>query len=317
MARSGGTVIEQAEAVVDDDRQLLSFACTVRPEVTMESLIPAALRCPRADWEQHPSWATFMSAGGFNGWPLTAHRAFRRRSQEVIELVLHIQLLLPRLAGKHPPTMRLRMGTAAEHWKQWMSAMQGGHARFEERRLFKYIQARWGVDIGHLPQEHRELERCELAVAGAMAAAAELSTPEKMGDGGAEDLPGVAAMDYSIRALLKALLDLDACTIRHLGEEEELVIPLLLDMCSRPSETLRWQTQNALRGLCTCKKWFCPHRTRELGLITPGEAEVQIAALAAEDVRRPPAKQNEQQRAPGLAALDPEEHIGTGTGDDS
>jgi len=79
--------------------------------------------------------------------PLTAHRAIRRRSQEVIEaqLVLHIQLLLPRSAGKRPPTLRLRMGTASEHWRQWMSAMQGGHARFEERRLFKYLQARWSV----------------------------------------------------------------------------------------------------------------------------------------------------------------------------
>lgn len=51
-----------------------------------------------------------------------------------------------------------------------MSAMQGGHARFEERRLFKYLQARWSVDIGHLPEEHRELERREEAVATAMAA---------------------------------------------------------------------------------------------------------------------------------------------------
>lgn len=131
MASSGGACVELAEDIVEEDRQVLSFACPVRAEASMDALIPdAALRCPRTGWEQHAAWSTFLGAGGFNGWPLTAHRAFRRRSQEVIELVLHIQLLLPRSAGKRPPTLRLRMGTASEHWKQWMSAMQGGHARF-------------------------------------------------------------------------------------------------------------------------------------------------------------------------------------------
>jgi len=99
-----------------------------------------------------------------------------------------------------------------------------------------------------------------------------------LGAGGEEGLAGVAAMDGAIRELLAALLSLDACTVRHLGEEEELVVPLLLDMCSRPEEIQRWQDQNALHGLCACQKWFCPHRRKELELTTAEEMEEEIAA---------------------------------------
>lgn len=118
-----------------------------------------------------------------------------------------------------------------------------------------------------------------------MSPAAALSTPEKLGEGGTDGLSGVMAMDGGIRALLDALLALDACTVRHLAEEEELVVPLLLDMCSRPEEIQRWQDQNALRGLCTCKKWMCPHRRRALELTTSAEAKVEIdlAALTKDD----------------------------------
>jgi hypothetical protein len=68
MASNGGPCVERAEDVVEEDRQVLSFACPVRPEASMDALIPdASLRCPRQKWESHQSWHTFLGAGGFNG----------------------------------------------------------------------------------------------------------------------------------------------------------------------------------------------------------------------------------------------------------
>ena len=46
MASNGGPCVERAEDIVEEDRQVLSFACPVRPEASMDALIPdASLRC--------------------------------------------------------------------------------------------------------------------------------------------------------------------------------------------------------------------------------------------------------------------------------
>jgi hypothetical protein len=67
------------------------------------------------------------------------------------------------------------------------------------------------------------------------------------------------------------------------AEEEDVVIPLLLEWCRQPEDVLRWQQQNALRGLCSCRLWFCAHRRRELQLITApgrsGESEISLLGV--------------------------------------
>lgn len=182
MAADGGESIDRAQAVVDDQRDLLIYHHEVRRAARMEELLPLELRCSRGNWEAHSRWHSFLDAElGFSGWPLTAHRSFRQTSQEIVEMCLHVQLLLPRCSARRPPTLRLRMGTIEQHWRQWMAAMQGGHARFEERRLFKMLAAQWPrlQPIGHLSEEHRELEHCEHAVGEALQTAMTSATPEK------------------------------------------------------------------------------------------------------------------------------------------
>ena len=61
------------------------------------------------------------------------------------------------------------------------------------------------------------------------------------------------------------------------AEEEEVVIPCLLEWCRHTQVVSRWKAQNALRGLCPCPMWFCPHRRRELQLITAEQCDAEIA----------------------------------------
>jgi hypothetical protein len=180
-----------------------------------------------------------------------------------------------------PPAFEFQLTTINSHFQQWMSAMNGGHARHEERRVFKHIFARWGVALDHLPEAHRELEQREHDVETAMAMAStsfarEGQLPrevggvdkEPQGGGGGQEEGNslVVAAHEAVLALLDAFLELDATTVRHLAEEEELVVPLLLEWCKRTADIEKWREMNDLRGLCECPQWYCWHRQRELGL---------------------------------------------------
>jgi hypothetical protein len=280
-------LVSRVEGVLEEDRAVQSFDVQVRVDASMACTLPANLALPRSAWAHHPQWQNYQTREkGFTGFPLGAHTSFRTFSQEVIEMVAAIEEPLAHAVAKgsgQPPAFNFQLAAAETHWQRWMAAMNGGHARFEERRLFKYINARWAVSLDHLPEAHRGLEQREEDVVTAMAIAsrtahnsdAPLALKAGESQGGEGDGRQLVAAHEAVLTLLGALLELDTATITHLAEEEEVVVPLLLEWCKGAGDVQHWHAMNDLKGLCSCKSWFCEHRRLELGLPA-------ISALAAD-----------------------------------
>jgi len=97
----------------------------------------------------------------------------------------------------------------------WIGAMRS-HEAYEEHKLYPYLARRWNVSFEAALRGHHELHERDAAVRDAFA-----SAPER-------------AVDPSRAKLLGALKAHDATLNAHLRLEEDLVIPLLLEL--RPEE---------------------------------------------------------------------------------
>ena len=133
------------------------------------------LRLPRTVWAEHPRFPTQTLLLG-------SHRNFRATSR----------WLLSRAEEGAPRDAIL----ADFAW--WKGAMHG-HERYEEGKLYPYLQHRWGISCGDLMAGHEALADAELRVRAAA------------GD-----------------ALAEALGVHHAVLLDHLDAEERRVIPALL-----------------------------------------------------------------------------------------
>ena len=83
--------------------------------------------------------------------------------------------------------------------------MAGGHEHYEEHKLYPYLEARFSVDFSGLRAGHERLSEHRTLVREALAT---------------EDRD----------TILQALTEFDAVLGAHLDEEEDAVIPLLLEL---------------------------------------------------------------------------------------
>lgn len=150
-------------------------------------------RIPRAQWAQHPRYPAQVVL-------LDSHEAFRRRSAYLIESVDYVAPDTGTDARKRARWLRRLRGEL----DAWVASMKS-HERYEERTLYPFLARRWGADFAALEAGHRSLD----AVAG------EVARAFGAGDHGA------------VRA---ALLHHRDVLLVHLADEEELVIPMLLEL---------------------------------------------------------------------------------------
>lgn len=159
----------------------------------MNQTLMVAPRIARADWKAHPNYPHQVLLLG-------SHQSFRRVAETLQREV--------RRSGS--------MHGAQDLFERWMGAMSG-HEGYEERKLYRYLECRWGVDLTELRQGHEELHACRDEVRGAFDSRL-LEQAEVDGHGAA-------------RARLRRALDAyEAVLLTHLDLEEERVIPLLLEL---------------------------------------------------------------------------------------
>lgn len=90
-------------------------------------------------------------------------------------------------------------------YRRWKSAM-GGHEYYEENKLYPYLAKRWGVSFEDAQAGHEALRTRDRDVQAAFLEAS------------------------SSTSLVEALLGHHEVLIEHLRYEEDLVIPLLLEL---------------------------------------------------------------------------------------
>ncbi len=138
---------------------------------------------PRDQWEAHPNFPEHALLLG-------SHESFRQISR-------HLR--------QHP----LQKG-AAWLYRHWKAAM-ANHERYEEEKLYPYLEARWGVSMDRALAGHKALHNADLRVRAYLEA------------------PGPALED--------ALTNHDEVLKEHLALEEEMVIPLLLQLSRQEFDT--------------------------------------------------------------------------------
>ena len=136
---------------------------------------------PRSEWSSHRNYPGQVLL--FN-----AHQGFRRQSRDLIDAA--------ESDGDH--------GRVGLHFTAWMGRMHS-HERYEERKLYPYLERRHGLDPAPLQEGHEALHAAQARVREAV-------------------------LGNDRRALVAALREHDRVLDEHLRLEEDMVIPRLLEM---------------------------------------------------------------------------------------
>ena len=144
---------------------------------------------PRTQWQDHPNFPVQTLL-------LDSHRNF---------IAINDYLVDRALRDPHPELLEGR-------YRRWIAAMRS-HERYEETKLYPYLERRWGVDLGASKRGHDRLHEKHAQVLAAFQNARE---PEDT--------------DAARASLVHALSDHLATLTTHLRVEEDAVIPLLLDL---------------------------------------------------------------------------------------
>lgn len=106
-------------------------------------------------------------------------------------------------------------------YRSWISAMRS-HEAYEELKLYPYLVKRWGASFEEATAGHEALHERHAAVLSAFG-----------------ELRASTGADNARASLVKALQEHDVTLRAHLQLEEELVIPLLLELSADEFETYR------------------------------------------------------------------------------
>lgn len=168
---------------------------------------------PRSEWQKHPRFPT-------QALLLESHAAFRGRSKWIID---RLRDLAPRGAidARRRARWVQRMGTDFNWWR----ASMGAHERYEENKLYPYLAHRYQLSFAELTAGHRGLHDQAERIVSAFAEA-------RADDGRERSLLSLLPLTQLIQELERHR-DLLAS---HLELEEDLVIPLLLEL---PAEEFR------------------------------------------------------------------------------
>ena len=151
------------------------------PLVAGTPVATEALALPRSQWNSHPRY-------GSQTLLLSSHANFRRLGSTLIDWADE---------GVSERSIRHLF----DGWKQAMHS----HERYEEYKLYPFLEERWGLSCTAAIAGHEQLHAAEASVRAA-----------SNGDGAAS------------AALAQALRDHHTILLAHLDLEEALVIPALL-----------------------------------------------------------------------------------------
>eukprot|EP00854_Cymbomonas_tetramitiformis_P005190 gene5190-6315_t len=192
-------VICQLSAILSEDRHVLNYTnYTVSKEHRARVKgFPDSLRIHRSKWFTHPNWAGRMQMPPY-------HIHYREEMQAVLAQ------LKDSLDAPSPEKQQQLLRRAFQYFERSMQGL-AGHVNIEEHTVFpKYQRAFPNVDISFLYKDHEHLHEEE----GKLRREFERA---KLDDG-----------RQGVLRVVQAALAFDAALNTHLGEEEEIVVPITL-----------------------------------------------------------------------------------------
>jgi hypothetical protein len=191
---------------------------------------------PRSKWFSHVNY-------GRNSQMPPYHVHFREESQQVISFLYqaHQQLQLQQEqeheSESSSPTKKLVLSLLKRASSMFQGSMRGlkGHVSIEEYMCFpKYASTFPNVDIRFLYDDHEELHKAEHDVQVQLIELVEAFShsssplPSRSITGSSGDDDDGSSLQLLLTTTLQAVLEFDDLLLAHLGEEEEIVVPMSL-----------------------------------------------------------------------------------------
>ncbi len=204
-----GATMNRLKVILSQDRHVVDFRSYQPSKEHLQRMAVLARGAPeifnnpsitpRSMWFSHPNW------GRSSQMPLY-HVHFR---EEVQDVVRHLYDAFNTAANNR----KLAVRKAFTHFNFAMTGLDG-HVSIEESNVFPRIQKSFpAVNIDFLYEDHTELRKSEEGVVAAFNFVLFSDTAMEKDD---------------IVRLLETVLDFDDHLLAHLGEEEEIVVPLTL-----------------------------------------------------------------------------------------
>lgn len=201
-------VLSQDRAVLNFDQYTTSTEHNKRMAVLKEKapeLFDDPNLTPRSKWFNHKHWNRNSQMPPF-------HVHFRVEMQDVLRLLYEAYAA----STKNPKTQMRAIRNANSHFNGCMRGLSG-HVRIEEYACFPLFKKAFPhADVSFLEKDHKHLHKKEKEVNKAFSdAVLRLSAKD-------------CIPPDQVLALTETVLDFDDCLMAHLGEEEELVVPMSL-----------------------------------------------------------------------------------------
>jgi hemerythrin-like domain-containing protein len=191
----------QLERVLAQDRSALIFTeyeASAQHKARVDGL--GSLQVRREEWLSHSGW------GKRHQMP-TYHIHFRQEMQDVLHL----------LSEFYASTKRdTRLADEADsRFVRFQSGLHG-HVRLEETYYFPNLKAKYPrIDLSFLYADHARLHEFEREVL--------------RGFKGLQTIAEYGSIEREDKAdMIRKVLTFDQCLVNHLGEEEDIVVPLTL-----------------------------------------------------------------------------------------
>eukprot|EP01084_Bolivina_argentea_P274100 467094_1 len=197
------TIIKMSELIVKENRSNIQYYnYTPRNKHTkFISSLPKNLQIDRKDWTKHESFTTQTLL-------IRSHRNFRSSSQRCVQFIFEALK-----SNKNTKKQLQSIKTARNMYYSLMSSLQS-HSRYEENKLFKYLEIKYNVNLSLLLEDHNTIHQLEEKCKSTL-----------------NDI--IYCGQITKELLLKCLicfLEFDDVFTRHLGEEESIVIPMLMEL---------------------------------------------------------------------------------------
>ena len=195
--------LKMAEMIVKDNRLSVQYYNYVARDKHKEfiSSLPQNLQIERKDWNKHKAFDTQTLL-------IRGHRNFRQSSQRCVKLISDV---LKSNKNNKKTLQLIRM--AQNIYYSLMNALHS-HSRYEENKLFKYLERKYNVDLELLLEDHDLIDRMEEICKSSLN----------------DIITAGSTTKESVLKALKYFIKFDDNFTRHLGEEESIVIPMLLEL---------------------------------------------------------------------------------------
>lgn len=220
---------DRLQSVLEQRRDIINFKDYAVSEEHVKRMQELAQALPevfanpaktqRSQWFSHPNYDT-------NNQMPNLHVHYRLEMQGVL---FYLQKAYRALKNGASPPHSILLSA----FRQFKGSMEGlhHHVAVEEWKLFPVFQLNYDLDLKFLHEDHEHLHQTESRLFQALSYLKEASSSSSSSEQRVQEAPD--DLEEQLVGAIQLALDFDQQLLSHLGEEEEIVVPMSLSLEGR------------------------------------------------------------------------------------